>query len=95
MVDTPQKAAIEAFDKYKKTASRPTSYQDLQWEAFQAAWNTRATLRDNQGCAVVTVEELLEITMNEALWSREDFIKWQAKKYPSGLVIAPEKKETP
>ncbi len=101
---TPQKAAIEALERLHNDAYRSNVSTRLYQDIDADVETVRATLRENQGCAVVTVEELLAKMYGEfarenisdlaVCDSRSDFL-FLEKNYPNGLVIAPEKKETP
>jgi hypothetical protein len=106
MVDTPQKAAIEdalkAVDKWSadwNSHNTRTLGDDVMLDHEDTIRQALTTLRDNQGCAVVTVEELRKLFETE--FNSMDgahplgLVELLQGLFRNGLrIIAPEKKET-
>jgi hypothetical protein len=92
---TPQKAAMHLEDWLKVGSQQDTGLTQQNCKALHK-WAEKlcealTTLRENQVCAAVTVEEFDRefYALTSSGIRRRIF-----EKYPNGLVIAPEKKET-
>ncbi len=98
MVDTPQKAAMDADIKYildhvqndidtQRIFGNGADPDVLRARrGMEKLRQALTTLRDNQGCAVVTAEEFMEVM----ICGNQDAL-WFATKYPNGLRITKEK----